>query len=80
MCQKRHYKHTCKSEGINIFSQKFGQIEFTIFVVKFLNLCVTHIWTRTVTDLPIVKGFMTNVMDFTLLFYCTVFNANDIFL
>ena len=80
MPKKDIIKIHVKSEGINIFSQKFGQIEFTICVVKFLNSCVIHIWTRTVTDLPTVKGSMTNVMDFTLLFYCTVFNANDIFL
>ena len=46
----------------------------------FFYLCVAHILTRTVTELPTVKGFMANVMDFTLLSYCTVSNAKDIFL
>ena len=45
----------------------------------FFYLCVTHIWTRTVTELPTVKGFINNCMSFTILFYCSVFNANDIF-
>ena len=39
----------------------------------FFYLCVTHILTRTVTELPTVKGFMficlrKNVMYFTLFF------------
>ena len=38
-------------------------------------------WTRTVTELPTVKGFMTkcNGVYIPLVFYCTVFNVNDIF-
>ena len=46
---------------------------------EFLYSCVTHIWTRTVTEIPTVTGLCQNVLGFTLLIYCTVFNANRIF-
>ena len=41
----------------------------------FFHLYVSHIWTRTPTELPSVRG----VMGFTKLIYCTVFNTHDIF-
>ena len=47
----------------------------------FFYLCVAHILTHTVTELPNSKKvLLQNVMGFTLLCYCTVSNANDIFL
>ena len=59
-----------KSEGINNFSQKFCWTESTIFVVNghemyctcvFFYLCVAHILTRTVTELPNSKRFYNNM-------------------
>ena len=47
------------------------------FTCVYFYLFVTHIWTRIVTELPIVKGFMAkcNGLYIVMLLYS---NANDI--
>ena len=46
----------------------------------FFYLCVAYILTRTVTELHAVKGFMKNVMGFTLLSfsYDSTMTTNDL--
>ena len=47
----------------------------------FFNMCVAHILARTVTELSNSKRFYDKkVTCFTLLSYCTVSNAKNIFL
>ena len=44
-----------KSKVINIFSQKFGEIEFTIFVGKCKNMMGDRIFTKVYTNSAIIE-------------------------